>query len=716
MNDQYGSDQQIIISNWERYQYAKDRGHTDYVTTAQENEDMYLGGGLQWKDEDRAYLESIGRPVIENNYIFPAVNTAIGLQLASRVDIAFKPRRDGATEETATTLSKVVMQICDDIKFRWLESQMYEDGMIEQRGFIELRVNFDTNLQGDIEGHELDPLDVLPDPDAQSYDPASWQDVTVVKWLTIDEIAQLYGQDKADEVEETVAGLINSDLDDDYRTRPRFGAREDTIYRDDFTDETGIKRVLVIDRQSKRLERQKVLVSPSGDITPVGNMSPEKIAEKEAAGAFVTKRMSTRIRWTVTTADVLLHDDWSPYRTYTVIPYFPYFRRGRTRGMVDNAKSPQELNNKMYSQILHIINSSANGGWLVQEDSLTNMKTADLEDQGAKTGLVIEYAEKAEKPEKIQSNTLPTGFDRIVERTEGAIKNITGMSDAVQGSDGRSVSGVAKLSDQYMGQAQLSGPLDKLARTRHMVALKLLELVQDFYTEERIIMITDSQDIANIQHIPLPVNMFTPTGEILNDLTLGEYDVVITDQPAQATFQDNQFTQAMEMKKEGINIPDTSIVEMSSLTKKHDIAKSMTQQVEQADPEAEAKAAEKNASAALKDAQRTKEMALTEKVKAETVNENVDALYSATQTAGIIAATPAVAPLSDILVRSAGYVDKDAAPIIPAVNGLAGVEMQGMDMATGVPGNTNPTTPVPVPVPGSPAVGANAGIETQRID
>lgn len=726
MGEQHSNSITLTQKNWERYQYGKDRGHRDYVIVGKENEDFYLGGGLQWKDSDRIKLEAVKRPVIENNFVFPAVNTAIGIQLQSRVDIAFKPRRGGATEDVATTLSKLTRQICDDIKFKWLESQVFADGMIQQRGFYDFRVNFDTNMQGDITGYELDPLDVIIDPDAQSYDPDRWQDVIVIRYLTVDDIEQLYGKAKAIEVDQMLSSVMNADLDEDYEGRSRFGNIEDAVFRDDYTDETGIKRVLVIDRQSRRLDLQKVVVYPTGDIVPMDGMSKEQIAAAEGDGACCSKRMNSRIRWTVSTADVLLHDDWSPYRTYTIVPYFPYFRRGRTRGMVDNAKSPQEAHNKLASQVIQILGSTANGGYLVEEDSLTNMSTADLEDVGAKTGIVVEYKKGSSKPEKIVANQLPTGFERILERNENAIKSITGMSDAVQGSDNRSISGVAKQSDQYMGQAQLGGPVNNLARTRHLVSMKILELVQDFYTENRIVLITDDTDISNIKQVPLEINAPTSAGEILNDLTLGEYHVVATDAPTQATFNDNQFTQAMDMRKEGIEIPDVSIIEMSSLSKKNEIASQISATAEQTDPTVEAKAesllaaAEKSRAQAKKDiATIEKILAEVEKLKADTVGISVDGQYSAVQTAAAISQDPTVAPLADQLLRSAGYEDQDNPPIMPPQSGGTGYPeaySTGGGGEIDLPPNTDPTTPVPVPEPGSPAEGQARGSETVRFE
>lgn len=725
--EQYSESITLTQKNWERYQYGKDRGHRDFVTIGKLNEDYYLGGGLQWSDADRLKLESVKRPVIENNFVFPAVNTSIGIQLQSRVDIAFKPRRGGATEEVATTLSKLTRQICDDIKFKWTESQIYADGMIQQRGFYDLRINFDTNIMGDIECCELDPLDVIIDPDAQSYDPERWQDVITIRYLTVDDIEQLYGAKKAKEVDQMLSSIMNADLDEDYEGRSRFGNIEDAVFRDDYTDETGIKRVLVIDRQSRRLDLQKVIVYPHGDIVPMEGMSEEQIASAENEGGCCSKRMAKRIRWTVSTADVLLHDDWSPYRTYTIVPYFPYFRRGRTRGMVDNARSPQEAHNKLASQVVQILGSTANGGYFVEEGSLTNMSTADLENVGAKTGIVVEYKKGSTRPEKINANQLPTGFEKILERNENSIKSITGMSDAVQGQDGRSISGVAKQSDQYQGQAQLGGPINNLARTRHLFSLKLLELIQDFYTAHRIVMITDESDIANVQHVPLGINEPGPAGEILNDLTLGEYDVIATDAPTQATFNDNQFSQAMEMKGEGIQIPDTFIIEMSSLSKKNEIASAMANAAEDRDPEAEAKAESLIAAAEKSRAQAKTELAKVEKMvaeieklKAEAVGTSVDGQYSAVQTAAAISQDPTVAPLADQLLRSAGYDDKDAPPIMPPQSGGTGYpeaySTGGGGGEIDLPPNTDPTTPVPVPEPGSPAEGQAAGSETVRFE
>ena len=43
-----------------------------------------------------------------------------------------------------------------------------------------------------------DPCDILLDPDAKDYDPASWTEFFETRWMTLDEIEELYGKKQAE--------------------------------------------------------------------------------------------------------------------------------------------------------------------------------------------------------------------------------------------------------------------------------------------------------------------------------------------------------------------------------------------------------------------------------------------------------------------------------------------------------------------------------------
>lgn len=679
--------------NWARYLYGKDRGHLEYQAQAARCEGMYLGAGEQWSAEDKAVLNSQGRPFYEFNEILPSVNSALGYQIQNRMDIAFRPRGGKADMETATILNKLARYVQDNTNLKWKETQVFSDGLIEQRGYFDIRMDFNKNIKGEIDVATLDPRDVIPDPDAKTYDPADWGDVIVSRWLLLDEIEAMWGQ----EARELAENSGDDDTDfgdmDEETERNKFGINKGTGRYDAYTNEKdGLKRYRVIDRQKACMTMTKCLVYPdTGDVSVAEDMTPEQVQAALDSGAKHAKRMMKRIKWVVSTFSRTLFNEWSPYDQFTVIPYFGYFRRGKTRGMVDNAIGPQEALNKSVSQFIHIINTSANSGWTVEENSLTNMSTDELAEVGAKTGLVVEYKKGAQAPKKIDANNVPQGVDRIIDRATQALKDVT-VPDSMRGLQGNAVSGVAKQADQFASQQQLAVPLDNLAMTRNLVSRFILKLLQRYYDSHRIYRITEIDPLTGkeVEEV-IEINKPDGLGGYLNDITMGEYDVVVTEQPMQVTFENSQFEQALAMRKEGVKIPDTVVVRYSNLSDKHSIMEGMAQQGQPTDPTLEAKAK-------LLEAQ-------ARKTDADTTARGVEAQYSAIQTAQVIATTPATSGLADELLRSAGYVDRNAAPIIPAAPAGMPVAPAGA-----VPANTNPMTPA------NPGVGMMAGIETPQPD
>ena len=653
------------------------RGHREFIERAREREGFYLGAGLQWDAQTRELIESEGRLAEEINMVLPKVNAAIGYQIANRVEIAFRPRGQGADEELAKTLSKVSMQICDNNSYRWVETQVFADGLIESRGYFDIRIDFDDNMIGEVRLCALDPRDVVPDPDAKSYDPDHWADVTVTRWYTLDEIEWYYGAKARRSVEQSGDPSEDTDFGDDTTDegRNKFGDELSGQHYDSYMGAEYIAqpRWRVIDRQYWETVPAQVAVSLTGDIRRFDTMTPAQQADTIAQGAVIVRRQVRQVRWLVSTMTTVLHDDVSPYEHFTVVPYFPVFRRGLTRGMVDNAISPQRMLNKAISSYIHAISTTANSGWIVEENSLANMAEDELESRGSQTGLTLVYRKGTTKPEKIQPNEVPRGIDKIIERAVININAVTGINEAMTGDNEGNLSGIATQSLQFAAQQQLAVPLDNLARTRQMVAKRMLKLVQKFYDEPRILRITETDAMGQEQMTEVPINQPRPDGSVLNNLTIGEYDVVVTEQPLQVTFQNGQFQQALELKKVGVAIPDPFVLRYSNLEAKQEIIEAMQNQQAPTDPTLEAKAALMAAQA--------------EKVKAETTAKRVETMFSATEAAQNIAAIPQVAPLADTVLGSAGYVDQDAAPLLPAA--MAGTPM-GEAAAIAPPGVPEP--------------------------
>lgn len=574
-----------------RYVRARDNGHGDFVEKSRKCRDSFFG--KQWVDTDIAALQRFRRPALTINKIKTTVSTVLGEQISNRSEISFRPRGGTRNAATADILSKVFKQISDNNQLQWVRSDVFLDGMVSSRGFYDVRIQFNDSLEGEVEISQLNPNCVLLDPDACSYDPEKWSEVFVTSWMTADEIEVLHDKKKADILRNRdgssfeYGGDSIADLSL-YDTFAGEGRKQPSYVENDRDTDTHVVRCIrVIDRQYRKLRKVRHFVNPvTGDLRaiPEGWDDDRIAAVRQAAELEVMEKVVRAIRWTVTADDVVLKDEWSPYEHLTVVPYFPYFMYGKTAGMVEDLLGPQELLNKATSQELHVINTTANSGWKVKAGSLTNMTVEELEQKGAQTGLVLEVAE-VNDVEKIQPNQVPTGLDRVTFKAEEHIKSVSGVNDSMQGFDREDVAARAIEKKRQAGSTStLSKPLDNLIRSDFYLARNILSLIQRFYTEPRILTITGDDMTGEAQEVP--INQPTPTGEILNDLTIGEYDVVITSVPHRETLEDSQFEQAVALRELGIALPDSVLIDASRLMNKKEIVRAM--EGDQNSPEAQA--------------------------------------------------------------------------------------------------------------------------------
>ena len=248
----------------------------------------------------------------------------------------------------------------------------------------------------------------------------------------------------------------------------------------------------------------------------------------------------------------------------------------------------------------------------------------------------------------------------------------------MRGQAGPNQSGKAIQSLQFGSQLSLSVPLDNLAHTRHLLATRILDLIQGFMDMPQLLRIVERTSEGEESVTDLPINQEQEDGTVINDLTIGEYDAVVTEQPSQVTFENSQHEQAMAMKTAGAPIPWSYIVRTSTLADKTQLAREMREaEQSQSNPVEEAKAALALATATAK---------------------NVEALFSAMRAAQLLRTDPALAPIADTLYKSGGGTDADGGETIPA-------DVQ-LGAQPAPPINTNPLTP------DNPARGVTTGIES----
>ena len=255
---------------WMRYAWVRDNGHQRFVKKADLCERFFQGD--QWDKGDKAILKAQRRPALTINKIISTISNVMGEQIYNRSEIAFRPRGE-SSEKTAEILQKVFKYISDDNQLDWVRSDMFADGIITSRGFIDVRMDFNQSMQGDIRIENLSPKNVMIDPDADSYDPDKWNEVFITRWLTADDIAVLYNKEDAELLRTRAPTSFMYGYDSIEGYRDRFGDRGTIPTGSGYGwhNETSVMRnIRVIERQHRKMDRQLHFMSPrTGEMRPV---------------------------------------------------------------------------------------------------------------------------------------------------------------------------------------------------------------------------------------------------------------------------------------------------------------------------------------------------------------------------------------------------------------------------------------------------------------
>ena len=570
--------------NFDRYVYARDTGHREYVRKADKCEQFFFGN--QWDEDVQATLEAVNKPVLTLNKVFANMMTASGEHLANTADVAFRPTSSG-NMQTADALTKFYIAWSQAVDLEWIEQRLFSAGAITGRGWVDMRINFDQNMKGEITLKPIKGRNVVVDPDADTYDPDDWKEVFLTRWLTPNDIRRIY-PDKAKEAESLelreesrLAYLGYDSIDHLTNTFGRTLTIGPTALHEAKPDKKVRRFIRVIQRQYKDWKQMPHFVNKiTGEMRVIPDAwKPEKIkqAVQDFDLAIINKKVEM-FKWIDTADDLVLFEkDQSSYKHFTVIPYFPVFYEGQTIGLVENLLSPQELLNKTESQELHIVNTTANSGWKLKQGSLLNMEEEELEARGAETGLVM-VLDDINSAEKITPNPVPTGLDRIAFKAGEHLKDIMGISDSQRGFDRADVAAKAIRAKQAAGSINLAIPFRNMVQTRHMIAKRWLDLAQSYITEERVVSYITNIHTNELEEVRLN---YAHAGQIVNDLTMGEYSVVVTDVPRRITWEDQQFDEVMRMREAGIPIPEQFLIENSHLQKKSEIIQALSGEEQQ---------------------------------------------------------------------------------------------------------------------------------------
>lgn len=565
--------------------------------------------GKQWTAEELKAADDEDRPALTFNEMGRLIRLVLGYHRNNRTDIKYLPGMDGSgTQAMATSMSQLSKAIAEMNKLPYVDAEVFMDGIITGRGFYDYRLDFEKNDLGEIKIKAADPFSTYLDPDADEYDLNSGNYVFDARWASIDEVEFLYGPEAAMLLWPLVhtgsygGGIPNSIVEYTEEITPwrSFGGQAGgpmgstymavDSYLVNSYDPTR-KNIRILDCQHYvRKMMWHFIDIETGDKEPVPETwTPDDVkkvllfAEKKAAmkgqmsSLRVMKRPGRKLRWTTMVGDLVLYDDWSIYETFTKIAYFPWFRRGKTKGMAEDLLDPQKELNKRGSAEVDIVTRTAHSGWKYHSKSLREEEKIKLERYGAMAGINIEWeGEQWMEPKKIEPGAPPTAMDKLEQKNSDRLTRISGINESALGELDRVQSGRAIEARQRQSVLAIQVYMDNMSRSKELCGYKTLEMVQNHYTERRVVRVLGMDGKANL----LVINdRPDPAGEIVNNVTAGKYTVNVDETPLASSYIQGQFEELLMMVDKGIlpkEVVMDIIVDTSSIPHK-DIVKQRVQ-------------------------------------------------------------------------------------------------------------------------------------------
>lgn len=576
------SEGDVIARKADQFQSAYD---AEEESIERGRESVRFREGEQWPEDTMTTLASKGRACLTINHVAPMVETLSGLYRRNRTDLRCFPTENGDAE-IANVLTYVVKHIMQANNMELEETEVFEDMVVPGRGVFELYPDYDCDIRGFPKIRQC-PWDMITFGPHQRKDLEDCEHVHRWKWLSQDILTNMF-PDKAEEIstmfgrfEQFIAGT--DDLSD--LGTPLTSA----LFANQKTRE-----IRLLESEEKMYYRMKVFIDPMSGFTVNEAALPKAFRgqiEAMASFRFITRKLH-KIRRTVLCGDVLIEDIYvnrptPPNQTgpsFSVFPVYAYKRGARFEGKVERIKDPQREINKRRSQIIDIVNTSINNGWLVPKGAFGSQREREkFRNTVAVPGFVIDVPDMTNLPQKIESSRVEPAVVQLELNSLESFRQTSNVNVEMMGMGSQYQSGSAmahRMQQGLMGNEYL---FDNMSMVKKRLGRELLLWIQELYDAERIARIFFDQ--AKIEKIylavqnpqgqtqeqevdPYDVNLFVQIQQRIADADLTNYDIAVGETGQSPTAQLANFDMMIELAGKGVPLPPQLFIELAPIPNK----------------------------------------------------------------------------------------------------------------------------------------------------
>lgn len=479
--------------------------------------------GRQWTRSEIDGMEALGRIPIVFNRIAPTIDAVSGAEISNRQQVQYFPRQvgDTAIDDILTQGAEWIMDECEGNEE---DSDAFRDALICGIGATETRPDYDKDSR--ITKERVDPLELAWDPSSRKacfadarylrrkrpmskasfremfpdWAPEGDHDLSSQQPVIVDPRIRYDGTNEDDTVSSDEV-IVREYQWCDYEQRHLVGGVHSALIRKQYPDvpmQGGYVKLTP--------DQHDELKSQYPDAQTAG------IKEKVYYRAFAAGNQVESSRIEI--------EDF----TYTAMTGKRDRNKNWWYGLVRPMMDPQKWANKLYSQLMHIFRTNANGGVVMEEGAALDQKT--FENTWADPSAVTIVSKGAlsnpngKKFEVKPTAEYPAGMDKLMEVAVAAVRDTTGVNQEMLGAADAQAQKAGILEAQRTRQAFgiLAAFFDGKRRYHKMQGRKLLRSMSLYMPEDKLVRITGTDN--NPQYVPLALKK-----------DAAEYDVIVDEAP-----------------------------------------------------------------------------------------------------------------------------------------------------------------------------------------
>jgi hypothetical protein len=543
----------LRVRRWYHEAFAHEKDARD-----QEEEDIRFYAGHQWQDEHINVRKAEGRPAITVNYCLPIVNAVTGEERLNRQQITIYGRDPGPQDDVGGyVMSELIRWIMYGSNGDYGVSKAFRSAAITGRGWIEVKVNWLDDPEGDIEVRNVPSKEMYVDPVSTEEDLSDARFIVRERWLTEDEIEAMW-PDKIEDVKKLRARWGSQEGSTYFEPAPgsdKYGKSNHKVYNEKegtwqcleawhwevmpghivLNDQTGQLEELTNDElgvvtqerdeqinQAMAQNAMAQMMPPTMD--PMTGM-PMPVPQAPIPAPIQSKpRPIKRFFQGFLIGDVVMQRGQSPHKLLKRFPYIPVLGMRDDHkecwfGLIRPIKDPQRQHNVEQSAVLQWTQQMPKGGWMAPKGSFVDRQK--WEQKSAQPGFIGEYNANRGKPEPIRPPTLPRHVLELAPTRLQNMRDISGVNVDLMGNNVKDSPGVVMELRRKQALTVLQTLFDNLRLARRTLGQVLIAFIQQYMADGR-----------QVRVVGQPNAQFVVAAK---DLQFAKFDAVVEDSPDSPT-------------------------------------------------------------------------------------------------------------------------------------------------------------------------------------